>query len=74
MGRIFSNFGLIGCKSSKKCAKFPILSLTVKIRKYECHQNISWVWFAEDDISNYGLILNTADSSEKLKVLIKIIV
>jgi hypothetical protein len=55
---LFFNFGLIGCKSTKKCAKWTILNIKVKIRKFEGHQKIPWARFAGNDISNYGLISN----------------
>jgi hypothetical protein len=32
--------------------------MKVIIRKFKCHQKISWVRFAGNNISNYGLILN----------------
>jgi hypothetical protein len=73
IGRTFLTLRLIGCKSTKKCAKSTILNMKVRIRKFKCHKKIPWVRFAGNDISNYGLILNTADSRKKLKFLIKII-
>jgi hypothetical protein len=71
LGCIFSNFGLIGCKSTKKCAKMTILKLKVIIRKFKCHQKIPWVWFAGKDINNYGLILNTNGARDQNKILMK---
>jgi hypothetical protein len=59
IGRTFLNFRLIGCKSSKKCAKSTIVNTKVRIRNFKCHQKIPWVRFAGNDISNYGLILIT---------------
>jgi hypothetical protein len=42
-------------------------------KKIQCHQKIPWIRFAGNDIGNYGLILNKADSRIKLKFFIKII-
>jgi hypothetical protein len=71
LGCIFSNFGLIGCKSTKKFAKMTILKLKVIIRKFKCHQKILWVWFAGNNINNYGLILNTNGARDQNKILMK---
>jgi hypothetical protein len=49
----------------KKSSKSTILNVLVIIRKFKCHQKISSVRFAGNDMSNYGLILNTADSRKK---------
>jgi hypothetical protein len=65
MGSTYLNFGLIGCKSTKKCAKSKNLNKKVRIRKSKCHQKIPCLRFAGNDISNYGLIFNTADSRKK---------
>jgi hypothetical protein len=54
IGCTFLNFALINCKSTKKCAKMTILKIKVIIRKFQCHQKIPWVWFAENNISNCG--------------------
>jgi hypothetical protein len=62
MGSTFLNFCLIGCESTKKCAKSTILNIKVRIRKYKCHQKIPWIRFAGIDISNYGIIYNKTDS------------
>jgi hypothetical protein len=43
IGRTFLNFALIGCKSTKKCAKMTILKIKVIIRKFKCHSKIPWV-------------------------------
>jgi hypothetical protein len=72
MGSTFLNFGLIDCKSTKKCAKSKILNIKVRIRKSQCHQKISCIRFAGNDISNYGLIFNTADSRQKQGFFINI--
>jgi hypothetical protein len=58
----FLNFDLIGCQSWKECAKSTILNIKVKIRQFKCHQKIPCIRFSGSDISNYGLIFNTADS------------
>jgi hypothetical protein len=65
IGSSFLNFGLISCKSTKKCAKPKILNITVRIRKSKYHQKIPSERFAGNDINNYGLIFNTADSRKK---------
>jgi hypothetical protein len=44
--------------------------MKVRIRQFKCHQKIPWVRFAGNDISNYGLILNTADSRKKINFFI----
>jgi hypothetical protein len=67
----FSNFDLISCKSTKKCAKSTILNIKVIIRKFKCHQTIPWVQFAETDISNYGLILNRNGARDEKIILMK---
>jgi hypothetical protein len=66
MGSLFLNFGVIGCKSTKTCAKLKILNIKVRIRKSKCHQKIPCIQFAGNDISNYGLIFNTTDSRKKI--------
>jgi hypothetical protein len=69
-GSTFLNFGLIGCKSTKKCAKSNILNIKVRIRNSNCHQNISCIRFAQNDISNYGLIFNITDSRKQNRVFL----
>jgi hypothetical protein len=71
IGRTYLNFALIGCKSTKKCAKMTILKIKVMIRKFKCHQKIPWVLFAGTDISNYGLILNTHSARGQIIILMK---
>jgi hypothetical protein len=62
------------CKSKKKCAKSKILNMKVRNRQFKCHQKISWVWFAENDIINYGLILNrNGASDQKISLFFSII-
>jgi hypothetical protein len=42
----------------------------VKVRKYKCHPKIPWIpWFAGNDISNYGLILNKNGAKDQKKNL-----
>jgi hypothetical protein len=60
----FSNFDLIGCKST-------ILNMKVRIRKFKCHQNIPWVRFPGNDIRNYGLILNKNGARDQKIILMK---
>jgi hypothetical protein len=71
IGRAFLNFALIGCKSTKKCAKMTILKIKVIIRKFKCRQKIPWVLFAGNDISNYGLIFNTHSARDQIIILMK---
>jgi hypothetical protein len=71
MSRTFFNFGLIGCKSTKKCAKSTTLKVKVCIRKCKCHQKIPWAWFAENHIGNQGLISNRNGARDKKAILIK---
>jgi hypothetical protein len=59
--------------SGKKCAKMTSLIIEVIIRKSKCHQKIPWVWFDGNDISNYGLILTTANFRKKIKIFTKIL-
>jgi hypothetical protein len=71
IGSTFSNFDLIGCKSTKKSAKSTILNMKVRIRKFKCQQTIPWIRFAENDISNYGLILNRNGARDQKIILMK---
>jgi hypothetical protein len=48
-----------------------ILKIEVIIRKFKCHQQIPRIWFAGNDISNYGLILNTYGARDQNKILVK---
>jgi hypothetical protein len=41
-GISFSNFGLIGCKSIRKCAKSKILNIKVRIKKRATER---FLWF-----------------------------
>jgi hypothetical protein len=63
----FMNFGLIGCKSTNKCAKMK----RVTVGKYKCHQKIPWVWFGGTNISNFCLILNTYGARDQNIILMK---
>jgi hypothetical protein len=54
----------------KKCAKITILKKVI-IRKFKCHQKTPWVRFAGNDISNYGLILDTYGARDQNKILMK---
>jgi hypothetical protein len=71
MGSTFLNFGLIGCKSTKKCAKSKILNIKVRIRKSKYHQKIPCIRFAGNDISNYGLIFNTNSARAQNEIFIE---
>jgi hypothetical protein len=71
IGCTFFNFRLIGCKSTKKCAKSTILNMKLIIRKFECHQKIPWVRFAGNNISNYGLISNRNGARHQKIILMK---
>ncbi len=71
IGSTFFNFGLIGCKSTKKYAKSTILNIKVKIRKFKCHQKIPCLQFSGNDISNYGLIFNTKSAREQNEIFIE---
>ena len=71
MGSTFLNFGLIGCKFKKKCAKSKILNIKVRIRKSKCHQKFPCIRFSGNDISNYGLILHTNSAKEQNEILIE---
>jgi hypothetical protein len=71
LGCSFANFGLIGCKSTKKCAKSTILNIKVKVKKSKCHQKIPCIRFAGNDISNYGLIFNTDSAKAQNKIFIE---
>jgi hypothetical protein len=65
------NFGLIGSKSRKKCAKSTILNIKVKIKKSKCQQKIPCTRFDGDDISSYGLIFNTNSAREHNEIFIE---
>jgi hypothetical protein len=67
----FSHFDLIGCESSKRCAKLTILKIKVMIRVYKWRQKIPWVQFAGNDISNYGLISNTHGARDQNIIFMK---
>jgi hypothetical protein len=67
----FLNFGLIGCISTKNCAKSKILNIKVRIRKSKYHQKIPCIRFAETDISNYGLIFNTNSARDQNEIFIE---
>ena len=56
---------------SKKCAKSRILNMIGMIREYKWRQKISCVRFAENDISNYDLILNTHGARDQKIIKIK---
>jgi hypothetical protein len=71
IGSTFSNFDLIDCKSTKKCAKSTILNMKVRIRKFKCHQKIPWIRLAGNDISNYGLILNKNRAKDQKIILME---
>ena len=66
MESIFLNLSLIGCKSTKKCAKLKIFNIKLRIRKSKCHQRIPCIRFTGNDISNYCLIFNTTDPRIKI--------
>jgi hypothetical protein len=71
MESTFLNFGLIGCKSTKKCAKSTIFNIKVKIRKSKCHQKIPYIRFSGNNISNYGLIFKTNSAREQNEIFIE---
>ena len=45
--------------------------MKVRIRKFNCHQNIPWVRFAENYISNYGLISIRNGARDQKIILMK---
>ena len=45
--------------------------MKVRIRQFKCHQKIPWVRFAENDISNYGLISNRNGARDQKLILMK---
>jgi hypothetical protein len=51
--------------------EIKILNIKVKSRKHLCHQKIPWIRFAGNNISNYGLILNTNSARDQNEIFIK---
>jgi hypothetical protein len=71
IGSTFLKVGLIGCKSTKKCAKSTILNIKVEIRKFKCPQKFPCIRFSGNDTSNYGVIFNTNDAREQNEIFIE---
>jgi hypothetical protein len=58
------HLGLIGCKLTKKLREIDNFKHKNDYKKIWMHQKIAWVRFSGHNISNYSLILHTADSGK----------